>query len=319
MELRHLRYFCAVADEMHVRRAAERLGIAQPALTHQIKMLEAELGVRLLERAGRGIALTAAGHVFHTQARAILERATRMADLTRRTAEGLLGQLRIGFPSSASYDIAFMALLKSFRDAWPGIDCHLEERHTEELIEALEREQLDVAFIRPPFPKEGPLRTELFSSEPLAVAVPRTHPFASRKTLRLTDLAQEPFVIVPRHYSFGLSDSVLAACREAGFTPRISQRAPQLSSAINFVAAGMGITVTPSCMRFQQPASIRYVPLAQPDLRAELGIACRRDNHAPTLQHFLAAALAARPLSRASAATRPPAGRRQQSGRRPPS
>jgi DNA-binding transcriptional LysR family regulator len=294
MELRHLRYFCAAADEAHIHRAAERLSIAQPALTHQIKALEAELGVKLFARAGRGVVVTEAGRIFRSEARAILDHVDRATALMRQVDAGLVGRLRVGFTESASFSPVLMDLLKGFRTAWPQVECVLEESHTEGLIEALEQGRLDVVFVRPPLRTTRAFVFEALASEPMMVAVPVGHSLAEAPSLSIADLEAQEFVVYPRRHGFGLSDAVIAECRRAGFAPRIAQQTPQLSATINLVAAGMGIAVVPQCMRHQRPDSVRFIPLTGTDLSAELGLATRRDNPSPALAHLVAAALAAR-------------------------
>jgi DNA-binding transcriptional LysR family regulator len=294
MELRHLRYFCAAADEAHIHRAAERLAIAQPALTHQIKALEAELGVKLFARAGRGVVVTEAGRIFQAEARAILDHVDRATALMRQVDAGRVGRLRVGFTESASFSPVLMDLLKRFRQAWPAVECVLEESHTEGLVEALEQGKLDVVFVRPPLRTTRQVAFEALASEPMMVALPTGHPLAEAESLSIAELEAQEFVVYPRRHGFGLSDAVMAECRRAGYVPKIAQQTPQLSATINLVAAGMGIAVVPECMRHQRPDSVRFVTLTGTDLRAELGLAHRRDNPSRAPVNLIEAALAAR-------------------------
>lgn len=294
MELRHLRYFCVAADEMHVRRAAERLGIAQPPLTQQIKALEAELGVKLFARAGRGVVLTEAGHAFLAEAKAILDHVERAALRAREVAGGHVGRLRVGFTESASFSPVLTRTFAAFRAKWPGVELVLEEAHTETQVERLRQGQLDAGFIRPPIPAGSPIAFEALANDPMMVAVPLGHPLARRKSTTLKMLAHESFIGYARRQGTGLSDSVIAACRRAGFEPRIAQQAPQLSSTINLVAASVGIAVVPARMRHVRPESVAFVKLADVDLRAQLGIAYVQAERSNAVRNLIETALSFR-------------------------
>ena len=194
MELRHLRYFCVAAEEMHIHRASERLGIAQPPLTQQIKALEAELGVKLFVRAGRGVALTEAGRLFQTEAKSILEHVERAKILARQVASGHVGRLRVGFTESASFSPVFTRTFAAFRAKWPGVELELEEAHTETQVERLRQGRLDAGFIRPPIPAGSPILFEALASDPMMVAVAVGHRLARKKLIPLNELASESFV-----------------------------------------------------------------------------------------------------------------------------
>jgi DNA-binding transcriptional LysR family regulator len=294
MELRHLRYFCAAAEEMHIRRAAERLGIAQPPLTQQIKALEAELGVKLFARAGRGVMLTEAGRTFLAEAKSILAQVDRAALLTRQVAGGHVGRLRVGFTESASFSPVLTKTFAAFRTRWPAVELELEEAHTETQVERLRRGELDAGFIRPPIPEGSPIQFEALASDPMMVAAPLGHPLARKKSTSLKALARENFVGYARRHGTGLSDAVIAACRRAGFEPRIVQQAPQLSSTINLVAASVGIAVVPARMRHVRPESVAFVKLADVDLRAQLGIAYMQSERSNAVRNFVETALSFR-------------------------
>ncbi len=291
MELRHLRYFCVAAEELHIRRAAERLGIAQPPLTQQIKALEAEIGAALFERVGRGVVLSEAGRLFHAEAKAILDHVERATALVRQVEAGYAGRLRIGFTESASFSPVLTTLLTRFRSRWPAVELFLEERHTEGLVEELELGRLDAVFVRPPIRVTALIAFAELASEPLMAAVPLGHPFAGRPVVHLRELADESFIVYPRRRRPGLSDAVMAECRRAGFVPRVAQQTPQLSATINLVAASMGIAIVPDCMRHMRPESVRFIPLADCALTAQLGIAYRRGDPSKTLANLVGAAV----------------------------
>jgi DNA-binding transcriptional LysR family regulator len=286
MELRHLRYFCVAAEEMHIHRASERLGIAQPPLTQQIKALEAELGVKLFVRAGRGVALTEAGRLFQHVERAKI--------LARQVASGHVGRLRVGFTESASFSPVFTRTFAAFRAKWPGVELELEEAHTETQVERLRQGRLDAGFIRPPIPAGSPILFEALASDPMMVAVAVGHRLARKKLIPLKELASESFVGYARRQGTGLSDAVIAACRRAGFEPRIVQQAPQLSSTINLVAASVGIAIVPARMRHVRPESVAFVKLSAVDLHAQLGIAYMQAERSNTVRNLVETALSFR-------------------------
>jgi DNA-binding transcriptional LysR family regulator len=294
MELRHLRYFCVAAEEMHIHRAAERLGISQPPLTQQIKALEAELGLKLFTRAGRGVALTEAGRLYQAEAKSVLAQVERATMLARQVASGDVGRLRIGFTESASFSPVFTRAFATFRAKWPGVELELEESHTEMQVERLRAGRLDVGFIRPPIPAGGAIQFDALASDPMMAAVPLGHRLAGKNSIPLKELARENFVGYARRQGTGLSDAVIAVCRRAGFEPRIVQQAPQLSSTINLVAASVGIAIVPARMRHVRPESVAFVKLSDVDLRAQLGIAYVQAERSSAVRHLVETALSFR-------------------------
>jgi DNA-binding transcriptional LysR family regulator len=294
MELRHLRYFLAVAEELNFTRAAERLGISQPPLTQQVKALEAELGVSLLDRSAYRIELTDAGRVFAAEAARILGDARSAVQAARRAASGATGRVRVGFTESASFNPLVTSTLRSFRSEFPAVEVSLEEHPSTELIVALREERIDAAFVRPPLPAERGLTLDLLEKEPLVVAVPSGHPLVNCREVALGSLAAETFILYPRAVRPGLADTVVAACQAAGFTPKVGQYAPQLSSTINLVAASLGISIVPDSMRCLQASAVAYLPLRGEPLHALLGIASRSEEGSAVVHNFIAAARAGR-------------------------
>ncbi|HEV7136480.1 MAG TPA: LysR family transcriptional regulator [Steroidobacteraceae bacterium] len=290
MELRHLKYFLAVAEELNFTRAAQRLGISQPPLTQQIKSLEAELGVALLDRSAYRIELTDAGRVFATEAARILGDARSAVQAARRAATGATGRVRVGFTESASFNPLVTATLRRFRSDYPAVEVSLEEHPSTDLIAALRAGTIDAAFVRPPLAAERGLTLDLLEKEPLVVAVPSGHPLARRRQIDLGALAGETFILYPRAVRPGLADAVVAACEAAGFTPKVGQYAPQLSSTINLVAASLGISLVPDSMRCLQAHAVTYLPLRGEPLHALLGIAYRTDAGSAVVHNFIAGA-----------------------------
>jgi len=261
MELRHLRYFVAVAEEAHVTRAAQRLGIQQPPLSQQIRALEAELETPLFHRKPRGVELTQAGAAFLVEARAILARVEEARDAARRAARGEAGRIGVGFTSSASFHPLVPRTIRAFREAHPLVSLNLEEGGTPELVEALRRERLDAAFVRSPIGAGEGLVVDPVLAEPMAAALPAGHRLTSGSAatrLDLAELAAETFILYRRPLGPGLYDTIIAACRRAGFSPQIGQEAPRMLATLSLVAAGLGVTLVPDSMRRLRVHGVSY-------------------------------------------------------------
>jgi len=299
MELRHLRYFLAVAEELNFTRAARRLHIAQPPLTQQIKALEAELGVTLFDRSAYRIGLTDAGRAFAAEVARILGDVRNAVLIAKRAARGGAGQVRVGFTESASFNPLVTSAFRAFRSASPYVEVSLEERQSTELASALREGRLDVAFLRPPLKTEEGLTLHLLEEEDMVVAVPSGHPLAKRKEIDLRELMTEAFILYPRAVRPGLADAVVAACKKAGFTPRVEQYAPQLSATLNLVAASLGISIVPRSMQGLQPQAVAYVPLRGRPVLAQLGIAHRNGETSAVTLKFVE-------LARSMSASAPP-------------
>lgn len=292
MELRHLRYFLAVAEERNFTRAAKRLHMAQPPLTRQIRSLEVELGVTLFDRSSYHIELTHAGELLAAEVREILQRVTGAVDRVRQAARGDTGGVRVGFTESASFNELVPRSLQKFRARFPEVDLMLEERESTELSRGLVDGRIDAAFVRPPLQVDEGIQLHLLASEEMVVAVPVGHRLATRKEIALLDLAAETFILYPRSVRPGLADQVIAACEAAGFSPKTGQYAPQLSSTVNLVAASLGISIVPQSMQRLQANAVQYLHLRGAALRAQLGIAHRSDERAAAVLNFVALARA---------------------------
>jgi DNA-binding transcriptional LysR family regulator len=292
MELRHLRYFIAVAEEAHVTRAAERLGMQQPPLSQQIRALEREFDVQLFRRKPRGVELTDAGRALLVEARAVLAQIDHAFATTRRTARGEQGQISIGFTSSAPFHPFVPRVIRAFREAFPMVSLHLEESGTTDLIEHLRNEQIDAAFIRTAVAnREGLLLTPLLQ-EPMVLALPYGHPLAGRanadEALPLKILAAETFIVYRRHSGPGLYDAILAACHTAGFSPSVGQEAPRIVSTLNLVAAGLGISLVPESLQRMHLDGVVFRPItgaARPT--APLILASRRGEASAAVRQLL--------------------------------
>ncbi len=289
MELRHLRYFVAVAEEGHVTRAAERLGMQQPPLSQQIQALERELAVQLFRRKPRGVELTDAGHALLDDARAILAHVDHAFATTRRTARGEQGRIAIGFTSSAPFHPFVPRVIRAFREAYPLVALSLDESGTTELIDDLRNERVDAAFIRTPVADPMGITVNPLLEEAMLVALPATHTLAASDTeLPLAALAAETFIVYRRRSGPGLYDAIFAACHAAGFSPVVGQEAPRIVSTLNLVAAGLGIAVVPASLARMQMDGVIYRPLrssGQP--RAPLLLATRRGDTGAVVRRFL--------------------------------
>ncbi len=292
MELRHLRYFVAVAEEGHVTRAAERLGIQQPPLSQQIRALETELDVQLFRRKPRGVELTQAGEALLGEARGILDRVEYAAAAARRTGRGEAGRIGLGFTSSASFHPFVPRIIREFREASPLVALTLEEAGTGELVDGLRAERIDAAFVRSPIGAAAELAVHSVLKEEMVAALPTGHPLAGAARTRLPLVALEPetFILYRRPLGPGLYDAIIAACQRAGYSPRVGQEAPRMLATLSLVAAGLGVTLIPASMQRMGIDGVAYRPLARnAGLIAPLNLACRRDESAPAVRRFIAA------------------------------
>jgi len=257
--LTQLRYFLAVAGELHFGRAAERMGIAQPPLTQQIQKLERLLGCQLLVR-GRKSRLTAAGVALAADARRLVDQLEEAFERARRTARGEAGELRVGVPPSVMLT-GLPDAVRRYRKQYPAVGFTLREMATSRIEEALRSRAIDVGFLREARP-EPPLRSVLFLAEKLVAVLPAKHKLAARSTLGLRDLRSEPFIFFPPQLGPAFHGMLVGACVSAGFSPRVVQEATQWQTVVSFVEAGMGVSIAPeSVSRLRRPGVV-YRPLA---------------------------------------------------------
>jgi DNA-binding transcriptional LysR family regulator len=292
MELRHLRYFVAVAEEGHVTRAAERLGIRQPPLSQQIRALEAELQVQLFHRRPRGVELTQAGRALLGEAETILRQVDHAISAARRTARGEAGRIGLGFTSSASFHPFVPRAIRDYREAHPLVALNLEESGTGELVDALLAERLDAAFVRSPIGVAEGIAVHSLLEEAMVAALPAGHALLSGpadRPLNLEALAPETFILYRRPLGPGLYDAIIAACQRAGYSPRIGQEAPRMLASLSLVAAGLGVSLVPQSMRRLRVSGVAYRPLdTAAGLVAPLNLAYRRGETSPAVQRFIA-------------------------------
>lgn len=245
IELRQLRQFVAVAEEMSFHRAAERLHMAQPPLTAAIRKIEQELGVPLLERGNRITRITEAGQVFLIEARRTLAQFERTLGNTRRAARGLTESLRLTFVDS-TVNALLPGILRQFRQAHPQAEFHLQEATTAEQLIALRDDRADIGMVVLPIAPQDELQILPFLQDRMVLALPDHHPLATQRHVTLSDLADQPWVLFPAHYGPGMHAAILQACAVAGFSPRIVQEARQMQTIGGLVAGGVGIALMPA-------------------------------------------------------------------------
>ncbi|MBG6662747.1 LysR family transcriptional regulator [Pseudomonas aeruginosa] len=288
MELRHLRYFIAVAEELHFGRAAERLGISQPPLSQQIQALEEEIGARLFERTNRRVELTDAGRLFLDESRQVLAQVDKAVLLARRAHLGELGELKIGFTSSAPFTSTIPSSIHAFRKAYPDVHLDLQEMSSRQVLKALLEESLQVGVIRPLALPDAVHWGELFR-EPLVAVLRADHPLAagSEDGLAIAALAEEPFVFFPRSYGTGLYDQVIALTRQAGFSPRIAQEASEAMTIIGLVSAGLGVSILPASFRRTRVDGVVYRTLSDPEATTAVWLVRRQNEGSPLALSFI--------------------------------
>jgi DNA-binding transcriptional LysR family regulator len=295
MELRHIRYFLAVAGEMNFTRAAKKVGIGQPPLSQQIQSLEKELGAPLFRRVPRGVELTDSGKVFLPEAQAILAQAERAKKIAQRGARGELGNLRLGFTSSAAFTGIVRDAIRVFRENYPNVELTLEEEDTTTLLDRLSEQTLDAAFIRPGRNDPDGVQVHRLVEEATMIALPSDHPLVKASALPLSALAKDRFLLFPRSAGPGFFDEIISACRGAGFEPRMGYEAPQITSVGNMIAAGLGVSIVPISIANQVcVAGVKYLKIVGDAPIAPIALAIRPDEQSVTVKNFVTLAITKR-------------------------
>lgn len=285
MELRHLRYFVVVAEELNITRAAKLLQMAQPPLSQQIHQLEEELGVTLFHRSKRRIALTDAGQVFLEEARRTLVQAEHARRVAQRAQRSEIGRLVMGFVSEATYDL-LPIMLQAYRARFPQVEIVLREMTTMQQVQALQKGSIHLGILRPPIPEAG-LSFQIVRQEPFVIVLPPTTRFAPDERLPLSMLSEEPFVLFPRAISPGVHDQVISLCNQAGFSPIIVQEATELHTILGLVAVEIGISLLPACVRLLRSQGVVYRALPETGTQASTALAWRQDSRSSVLYTFL--------------------------------
>jgi DNA-binding transcriptional LysR family regulator len=274
MELRHLRYFVAVAEELNLTRAAARLHIAPPPLSVQIRKLEIEIGADLLSREGRGIALTEAGRVFLEQARQTLAHVNRSVTLARRAANGEIGHLAIGYNTVAEFGV-FPQVIPAFRRRWPNVRLTFHSVRTPQQLEALSSDELDVGFVCPPIATD-PFDIQELTREPFVAVVPVGHPLADAPEISFDALSEEPLILCSRTLDPDSYNQIEQHFTRAGAVLNVAYELETSLSMINFVAMGNGCCIVPDYIRHIHRDGVVYKPLGPPRILRALAIIKRK-------------------------------------------
>jgi DNA-binding transcriptional LysR family regulator len=286
MELRHIRYFAAVAEELSFTRAAERLMIAQSPLSQQIRKLEHEIGVELFHRTTRSVTLTYAGQVFYDQAVGLLHAGDEAVDAAQKAARGEYGKLSAGFTGAATYEL-LPVVMRAYADRHPEVTLDVQsDMDTPHQVAALLDGRLAVGVLRPPVNARG-LTVEVLRHEPVVVLLASRHPAAVHRDLDLTDLRDEPFISYNNNPPASMYLLMTSACQSAGFVPRIKHVVADSSALVALVAADMGIALVPASLRHLGIRGATYRPLRSPTLSVPLGLAYREGTVSPLVRRFV--------------------------------
>lgn len=288
MELRHLRYLAVLAEELHFSRAAERLGIAQPALTQQIQLFERELGVRLFHRTKRSVHLTGAGRLTLEQALRTLQQAEHTELIARQAGRGERGVIEIGYVGSAAFSGILSDTISTFRKTIPNVDLQLHELGIQEQLEALQDGHLDIAFLRLPV-KQWPISLTSLTllSEPIIVAMPADHRLAKRRAVAISGLADEAFIAMRYNEGVGFHAQVEDLCRRHDYVPRITQRAQQFAAIVSLVGAGLGVAFAPKSVSKLAIPKVIYRPLENIQEISKLAMVYRKSERSPAVSSFI--------------------------------
>jgi len=289
IDIHKLNAFVAVVEESNISKAAVRLHMQQPPLTRLIKSLEEELDTTLLKRLPRGVEVTEAGKALYQEAITILAHAQSIPKRVKNIAQGLEGQINIGFTNSAGLHPFLPALLRQFREKFPAVAIHLEEKSSSSLTDAVINQELDIVFLRKPAPIRIGLQSLHVLDEPLIVALPSNHPLAVEEgPIRLLDLEPYEFVLYRRIAGQDLFDNILANCYQAGFNPNIVQEAPRLTSSLNLIAAGIGISIVPASIQdfWNKQIVYRSLEAKKPCIAPIYAIFRNKENNV-RVEHFL--------------------------------
>jgi len=289
VELRHLRYFVAVAQELHFSRAAEKLQIAQPPLSQQIRQLERALGVRLFERNHHSVALTNAGQVFLEEARLILEQVEHALSRVKDAQQGLAGWLDIGYITSMGTTTIIPDILAIYRQRFPAVEIRLRKVNIQDQLQAIQTQQIQVGFITYPLEIPAELDSVVVERIPLVAVFAQQHPLALQASVPIRSLINEPFIFCQRQISHSFYDRIIQLC---GFSPRITQEVPDIHMQLGLVAANLGISIVPASSAAIRNHGIVYRPLADldADCTIETVLVWRRKDISPLVQEFLAIA-----------------------------
>lgn len=289
MEFRHLRYFLVLADELHYGRAAQRLAISQPPLSVNIQQLEESVGARLFDRDSKGVRLTAAGAAFRESAQALLAQAEQARMLAREIEGGAVGRLRVGFVGSALFH-GLPEWLRTFQTSHPRIEVTLSELNSQEQLDALLHEELDLGFVHTQRVPDT-VQTLRLRSEPFMCCLPQKHALAARKKVPLASLRDEPFVLFSRRASPDYYNRIIEMCGAHGFHPRLRYEVRHWLSVVSVVSQGMGVSLVPAPLQRAGVAGAVFRPLKEATLPSEIFAAWKRAQQHPARDQFVQAAM----------------------------
>ena len=286
MELRHIRYFLVVAEEQNFTRAAARLGISQPPLSMQIKQLEQEIGTELFYRTTNGAELTAAGSAFYQAVKPIEQRLQAAVTTTQEVANGSLGTLRLGYTGTAMLHPLLRQVIRLFQQQYPKIQLQLSEANSLILLERLQRDELDIAVVRPPQITPPDLNMQILLTEIMVAALPTEHPCQAMAEIPLNLLQHDTFIVSPATVSSGLFDAIREACFAHGFEPKMWQNAPQIVSILSLVAANLGVTLVPESAKQLAISGLRYRNISAPTATVDMALAYPKLTHSQAAINF---------------------------------
>lgn len=291
MEFRHVRYFLAIAEQGSFTRAAETLGIAQPPLSQQIKVLERDIGTQLFRRLSHGVELTPAGDAFLAAVATIPRQISEAVRLARKAAAGESGVIRIGFTGTAALNPIVPACIRSFGQAFADVEIEVTEANSVALTEGLMADRLDVAILRPSETDPEGLSEELLAQEPLLAALPASHQLARTEgAVELSQLRDDPFIFTPRSVGISLHDAIVKACAKAGFTPKSGPAAPHIASILSLVAADLGVSLVPRSIAKVSLQGAVFRELAGASEHVAIALAYRRGSTSPVVRNFCSVA-----------------------------
>jgi DNA-binding transcriptional LysR family regulator len=297
MELRQLRYFIAVAEELHFTRAALRMHIGQPPLSHAIQMLEEDIGAQLFERTKRSVRLTAAGQAFLLDARRIIALTESASEMARKAARGETGELRIGFTFSTPFTAIFSNVIKRYREKYPEVNLIFRELSTNRQLEEIEKQQLDLGLIRPPdgaieeTVKLNDMQVTSLRRDPLLAVLPMTHALSKKKKVALKELIDESFIMYPHKAGTGIYPQIMRLCQAQGFAPKVAHEVGEASTIIGLVAAGCGISILPGSFERLQMEGVCYRPLSDSNAMTSLLLVRAKRDSNPLVEAFSALAI----------------------------
>ena len=292
LDLRQLRYFIAVADELHFGRAAARLHIVQPALSMQIKALEQHLGAELLTRSRQHVALTSVGAAFLQEARRVVAQAERAEAVGRRAADGRIGLLRVGYIASAPFSGVLSRAMSSFVRDFPEVELRLEELGSPEQVQRLRDGALDVGFVRLPLASAAGIDVVRLTRERIMVALPSGHRLAAQTAIAPAALRDERFIIASSQADIGFAAVIRRICEKGGFTPLVAHTVTQVAAAIVLVEAGLGISLVPQSATAIQVGTITYRQLRDADDVSEIALVVMAGDRSPVTLNFVRSTVA---------------------------